>query len=82
MGTYVYMLFTISLFETGICVTQIKVGVIIISGYGAPYDVERSGAAIQLAFEVVNRELLNDDYELVKIERHYGPKCDAALAPG
>ncbi len=64
------------------CLTEIKVGVIVISRSGTPYDVGRSGAAIQMAFERVNAELLNDDYKLVKIERHYGPECDAALAPG
>ena len=63
-------------------VIELKVGVIIIDGHGAPYDVQRSGAAIQMAFDEVNKNLLNDSYKLVKIERHYGPQCDAETAPG
>ena len=63
-------------------VIEINVGVIIISKHGAPYDVERTGAAIQMGFEHVNNNILNSSYRIVKIERHYGPRCDAAKAPG
>ena len=63
-------------------VTVYKVGVILISEHGAPYDVERSGAAVELAFEEVNNKLLNSSYQLQPIVRTYGPACDAAKAPG
>ena len=63
-------------------VTEYKVGVILIEGHGAPYDVERSGAAVELAFEEVNRKLLNQSHQLKPIIQTYGPACDAASAPG
>ena len=63
-------------------VTEFKVGVIIISDSGAPYDVERAGAAIDLAFEKVNTEILNASYRITQIKKRYGPVCDAEKAPG
>ncbi len=63
-------------------VVEYKVGVIIISDNGSPYDVERTGPAIELAFEKVNSDLLNDSYKLTPIRKIYGPHCDAAMAPG
>ncbi len=63
-------------------VTEFRVGVIIISESGAPYDIERAGAAIDLAFEKVNQDILNASYRMVQIQRRYGPACDAEKAPG
>ena len=63
-------------------VIEFRVGVILIDGHGAPYDRIRSGPAIDMAFEMVNREILNSSYRLVKVDRKYGPKCDANVAPG
>ena len=63
-------------------VTEFKVGVIIISDSGAPYDIERAGAAIDLAFEKVNREVLNTSYRITQIQKKYGPVCSAEKAPG
>ena len=63
-------------------VIELPVGVILIDGQGAPYDRKRSASAIDIAFETVNRDILNSSYRLVKIDRKYGPKCDANVAPG
>ncbi len=63
-------------------VVEYKVGVIIISDNGSPYDVERTGPAIELAFEKVNSDLLNDSYKLMPIRKIFGPHCDASMAPG
>ena len=63
-------------------VTEFKVGVIIISDSGTPYDIERAGAAIDLAFEKVNREILNGSYHITQIQKKYGPFCNAEKAPG
>ena len=62
-----------------------KVGVILISGHGAPYDIERTGAAILLAFEAVNENLhrlFNGSVQLEPVIRSFGPACSAAKAPG
>ena len=63
-------------------VTEFRVGVILINGHGAPYDKIRSAPAIDMAFDMVNREILNSSYRLVKVDREYGPRCDANVAPG
>ncbi|KAK2155082.1 hypothetical protein NP493_2110g00016 [Ridgeia piscesae] len=63
-------------------VTEFRIGVILITGNGSPYDVKRSGAAVTLAVDEVNSQLLNDSYRIVPIMRTYGPKCDANKAPG
>ena len=63
-------------------VTEFKVGVIIISNSGTPYDIERVGAAVDLAFEKVNAEILNASYRITQIQKRYGPVCDAEKAPG
>ena len=64
-------------------VTEFKVGVVVISKNGAPYDIERSGAAIRLAFDRVNTQILDPKkYRIKMIERTYGPACDAKSAPG
>ena len=63
--------------------TTYKVGVVLISDHGAPYDVERSGAAVRLAFDMVNEQVLNGTaVQLEPVTRSYGPACDAATAPG
>ena len=63
-------------------VTIFNVGVILISKSGTPYDIERSGAAIEMAFEYVNQEILDSSYMIKPVMRKYGPKCDANTAPG
>ena len=63
-------------------VTIFNVGVILISESGTPYDIERAGVAVEMAFEWVNRELLNSSYMINPVQRKYGPNCDAASAPG
>ncbi len=63
-------------------VTIFNVGVIIISKSGAPYDLERTGVAVDMAMEEVNRDILNASYMIQPIQRDYGPVCDAAKAPG
>ncbi|CAD5112905.1 DgyrCDS2112 [Dimorphilus gyrociliatus] len=63
-------------------ITEIKVGVIIISDYGGPYDWKKSGSAIRLAFEKVNSDILNGtDYRVLPIEKQYGPGCDLKQTP-
>ena len=77
------MLLWIQAYISASALIEFRVGVILISGHGAPYDVERSGAAVELAFEDVNRKLLNTTrYQLKPIIRTYGPACDASKAPG
>ncbi len=64
-------------------ITELKVGVLVVSGSGAPYDLERCGAAIDMALEDVNNQLLrNLSYRLVKVQQQFGPVCDASQAPG
>ena len=63
-------------------VTIYNIGVIIISESGAPYDLERTGVAVDMAMEEVNRYILNASYMIQPIQRKYGPVCDAAKAPG
>ncbi|KAI0222777.1 hypothetical protein LSAT2_025941, partial [Lamellibrachia satsuma] len=80
----VWILFCVLLTDIAVTssVTEFRVGVILITGNGSPYDIKRSGAAVMLAFDEVNRHLLNDNYKIVPIMRTYGPKCDANKAPG
>ena len=63
-------------------VTDLHVGVLLISRYGAPYDAERTMPAIDLAVEYVNENVLNASYRMVPIRRPYGSQCSAARAPG
>ena len=63
-------------------VTVFSIGVILISKSGTPYDIERVGVAVEMAFERVNQEILNSSYMIKPVQRKYGPKCDAASAPG
>ncbi len=63
-------------------VTIFNIGVIIISESGAPYDLERTGVAVDMAVEEVNKDIHNASYMIQPIERKYGPVCDAAKAPG
>ena len=63
-------------------VTVFRVGVILIEGNESPYDLKRSGAAVTLAFDKVNEDVLNNSYRIVPIMRSYGPMCDANKAPG
>ena len=63
--------------------TDYKIGVLVINGHGSPYDMERSGAAIQLGLERVNREIMDARGDrLVPIFRTYGPECDRMRAAG
>ena len=62
---------------------NVKVGVLLISGNGAPYDYERTAAAVDLAVEKVNSDVLvNTSHRLEAFIETYGPECDAATAPG
>ena len=70
------------LLHCGGCITKIKVGVLLISQYGSPYDGERALPAIDMALEKVNNGILNSSYELVMVKRLYGRECSAANAPG
>ncbi|XP_046567278.1 atrial natriuretic peptide receptor 1-like [Haliotis rubra] len=63
-------------------VTEYKVGVMLISGSDVPYSFERTGPAIRLAFQKVNREILNSSYQLVPVERPYDDICSARNATG
>ena len=62
--------------------TQLKVGVILISNNDSPFDIERAGPAMDIAFERVNREILNESFAITQIRHVYGDVCDAATAPG
>ena len=58
-------------------------GVLLTTQEDAPYSVERSAVAIDMAVERVNREYLNGGtHRLVTILKTYGPQCDSKLAPG
>ncbi|KAK3585416.1 hypothetical protein CHS0354_020133 [Potamilus streckersoni] len=81
--TLYYLPFVLTLVSNlGGCdsVVEFKVGVSIISGLGSPYDIERVGPAIELAFQKVNNEILNSSYALVKLERSYGKICSSTNA--
>ena len=61
---------------------EFRVGVIAITNSTTPYDKSLAGAAVDLAFEKVNRDILNGSYKIVKVQKEYGPYCDANQAPG
>lgn len=62
---------------------NIKIGVMIIDDYGGPYDWKKSGAAIRLALEKVNNDILKGTpYQITAIEKQYGPGCDQKETPG
>ncbi len=61
---------------------EIRVGVLLVEGSGAPYDVHRSGAAVELALAEVNRDLAEIGVTLVPILKTFGPSCDPAMATG
>ncbi|KAK2170029.1 hypothetical protein NP493_1167g00013 [Ridgeia piscesae] len=84
LKTLVWFLFCVLLTDVPVAskVTEFRIGVILITGNGSPYDVKRSGAAVTLAVREVNKQVLNDSYRIVPIMRTYGPKCDANKAPG
>ena len=63
-------------------VTEIPIGVLILSEAGTPYDIERVGPAIDIAVEKVNSEVLNGSYRLRKVERRYDTVCTNNRAPG
>ncbi|CAG5116349.1 unnamed protein product, partial [Candidula unifasciata] len=65
-----------------VAVIQIKVGVLLISDLNAPYSVQRTGPAVDIALETVNTRMLNSSYRLVKVLRVYDRICDARFASG
>ena len=69
-------------FNSSTNITEYKVGVIMISGHGAPFDVQKTGPAIHLAIEKVNTDILPAGHRLTFVEKHYGPDCDISDAPG
>lgn len=65
-----------------VAVTQIKVGVLMMSDINAPFSVQRAGPAVDIAFETVNSKVLNGSYRLVKVLRVFDRICDARYASG
>ena len=63
-------------------VTEIKIGVVLISDRNLVYGYHRVAAAVDMAVDRVNRDILNSSYRLVTVMRWYGPACDGAEAPG
>ena len=63
-------------------VTPLYVGIILERGSDSPDDMLRSGAAIDLAVEEVNSNILNDSYRLVTIKKAVTGGCNATSAPG
>lgn len=63
-------------------IIEIKLGVVLVDEHGAPYDLKRCGAAVELAVEEVNKELLAPSHKLVPIIRSFGPECDPMQAAG
>ena len=62
--------------------TEIKIGVVLISDRNLVYGYHRVAAAIDMAVDRVNNDILNSSYRLVTVMRLYGPVCDGAEAPG
>ena len=63
-------------------VTEIKIGVVLISDRNIVYGYHRVAPAIDMAVERVNNDILNSSYRLVTVMRSYGPECDGSEAPG
>ncbi|KAK2153540.1 hypothetical protein LSH36_293g01000 [Paralvinella palmiformis] len=63
-------------------VTYIRVGIILGTGNDSPYDLERSGAAIDLAVDRVNTEILNDRYKIQTVKRTFSGGCDVTQSTG
>ena len=63
-------------------VTYLRIGVILGTGNDAPYDMERSGAAIDLAVEKVNSEILNESFQIQTVKKTFTGGCDATLSAG
>ncbi|KAK6973754.1 Nitrogen permease reactivator protein, partial [Biomphalaria glabrata] len=60
-------------------VTDIKIGVLLISDINVPYSIQRTGPAIHIAVEKVNQNLV-EGYRLVTVIRVYDNLCDARYA--
>lgn len=63
-------------------VTYLRIGIILGTGNDAPYDMERSGAAIDLAVEKVNDEILNASYQIETVKKTFTNGCDASRSAG
>lgn len=81
MGWQIVILLTLLSMTCGIL--EVKVGIILISNGGSPYDYERTMGALDVAVEYINSYIFdNTTTILVPIVRKYGPNCDANKAPG
>ena len=63
-------------------VTEIKIGLILISDTNLVYDYHHTAPGVDMAIERVNNDILNASYRIVLEKRWYGPACDGATAPG
>lgn len=71
-----------ALFQLVGSVTKFHIGFTIVGEAGSPFDKHRVDPAVDIAFDHVNREILNSSYEIVKLERNYGQFCSGTRAAG
>lgn len=58
----------------GVPVHEYKVGVLMTTKLGSPFDLERCGPAVDLALDMVNKKFLaHHRIRLKKVESRYGP---------
>ena len=63
-------------------VNYIKVGIVVETGSDVPYDMRRSGAAIDLAIDKINAEILNASYRIQTTRRTFCGGCNVTNAIG
>lgn len=59
-----------------------RVGVLLVGDSEAPFDMQRSGPAIDMAIDVVNSVHLNNSYRIEAVHIAYDNSCSAAAALG
>ena len=84
LSSYVWLMVLLTLDKAlpGSGVTEYKVGVVAIHALWLPYGERRTGPAMDMAFDAVNKHLMNNSYKITPVVRTYGPYCDASVAPG
>ncbi|ESO97952.1 hypothetical protein LOTGIDRAFT_153062 [Lottia gigantea] len=83
MGFYLFVFCALCVGATYVTsVTEIKIGTLLISEHHAPYTMERVGPALDVAFDEINSNILNESYKLVQVKVAYDNICNARYATG
>ncbi|KAK2147698.1 hypothetical protein LSH36_540g00043 [Paralvinella palmiformis] len=66
----------------GTSVTYLRVGVVLGTDSDSPCAMQRSGAAIDLAVQRINDEILNSSYQIQTVKRTFSGGCNATMSTG